>query len=105
MLTVRTGDDGELLEEPYLAHFLTSPAVNARHAERRVGQERVDEAMHERAAKVLSVAARNGHKHLVLGSWGTGVFGNRVEKVAMLFRYTLARACIFVRVVTLIVCV
>jgi hypothetical protein len=43
-------------------------------------------AMHERIARVLYLFQLQGAKHLVLGSFGTGVFQNSVGLVAGIFR-------------------
>lgn len=81
-------DDDELLEDPYLCAFLTSPAPNAgvvleREPSRR---EEVDRVMAERVTRVLAIAAAEGHRHLVLGAWGCGVFANDPKVVARAFR-------------------
>jgi uncharacterized protein (TIGR02452 family) len=84
-------DDGQLLDEPYLCSFLTSPAVNVgalRHRDRR-GDE-VRRVMQERIERVLGVAALHGHEVLVLGAWGCGVFKNDPEQIAELFHIALA---------------
>jgi len=81
----------ELLENPYLCSFITSPAVNAGHALDRVGAERVRSTMIERIDRVLAVAVANGHRVIVLGAWGCGVFRNSVEDVAKYFRNYLAK--------------
>jgi uncharacterized protein (TIGR02452 family) len=39
---------------------------------------------------VLRVAAAHGHRELVLGAWGCGVFGNDPAEVAQVFAETLA---------------
>lgn len=85
---------GALLEEPYAVSFLTSPAPNAgvvlaRDPGRR---EEVDAVMRERVARVLAVAAEEGHRHLVLGAWGCGVFRNDPAVVAEAFRAELEGA-------------
>jgi hypothetical protein len=46
-------------------------------------------AMHERIARILYSFHLQGAKHLVLGSFGTGVFQNSVELVAGIFRELL----------------
>jgi uncharacterized protein (TIGR02452 family) len=78
---------GELLEEPYQVTFLTAPAPNAgvvleRDPERKSEVERV---MRERVARVLAVCAAFGHRRLVLGAWGCGVFDNDPRIVADAF--------------------
>ncbi len=84
-------DEGQLLDEPYLCSFLTSPAVNVgalRHRDRR-GDE-IRRVMQERVERVLGVAALHGHEVLVLGAWGCGVFQNDPEQIAELFQIALA---------------
>jgi uncharacterized protein (TIGR02452 family) len=83
----RDDDSGALLEEPYLCAFLTSPAPNAgvvleREPARR---DEVHAAMKVRVARALAICAAEGHRHLVLGAWGCGVFGNDRAFVARAF--------------------
>ncbi|MBL8793381.1 MAG: TIGR02452 family protein [Planctomycetia bacterium] len=85
-------DDGQLLSEPYLCAFITSPAPNAKVVLERDRRRRADirSALERRIRKVLAIAAHHGHEALVLGAWGCGVFGNDGEEVAELFRRALA---------------
>jgi uncharacterized protein (TIGR02452 family) len=87
----RDDDTGWLLEEPYRCAFLTSAAPNAgvvlqRDYSRRDDVERV---MRARVDRALAVMAHHGHKHLVLGAWGCGVFANEPEIVADQFARAL----------------
>jgi len=81
-------DDSGCIEEPYLASFITSPAIKAtgvkKSAPDRVGE--IGPAMAKRIRKVLSVAAAHGQTCLVLGAWGCGAFGNDGRLIARLFR-------------------
>ncbi len=83
----RDDDTGQLLEEPYLASFVTSPAPNAGVVLAREPGRRaeVEQAMRERVRRVLDVARLEGHRALVLGAWGCGVFGNDPRFVADAF--------------------
>lgn len=45
-----------------------------------------------RVDRVLAAAAAHGHRKLVLGAWGCGVFGNDPAVVAAAFAAGLARA-------------
>ncbi|MFH7599297.1 TIGR02452 family protein [Streptomyces racemochromogenes] len=84
-------DRGELLETPFRAGFLTSPAPNAGTI-RRQEPERAPEipaALARRAGRVLEVAVLHGYRGLVLGAWGCGVFRNDPAVVAQAFRRTL----------------
>jgi uncharacterized protein (TIGR02452 family) len=81
-------DDGELLDEPYLCAFVTSPAVNVgaiRDTERKL----VRDEMRERVEKVLAIMAEHGHDAAVLGAWGCGVFKNDPGEIAELFAKAL----------------
>lgn len=80
-------EKGYVLSDMVLASILTSPAVNAgvvrRQEPDRVGE--ILEVMRIRIEKVLAVAAHHGHRTLVLGAWGCGVFRNDPEEIAQLF--------------------
>ncbi|MFC8422894.1 TIGR02452 family protein [Streptomyces sp. NPDC057236] len=81
-------DRGRLLDEPFTAGFLTSPAPNA-GVILRTAPERADEVPHAlvvRAGRVLETAAAHGYRRLVLGAWGCGVFRNDPARVAAAFR-------------------
>lgn len=87
----RDDDTGWLLEEPYACAFLTAAAPNAgvvlqRDYSRR---EEVDRVMRARVDRALAVMAHHGHRHLVLGAWGCGVFGNDPAVVADQFARAL----------------
>ena len=49
----------------------------------------IPSALLRRAVRVLHVAAAHGHRRLVLGAWGCGVFGNDPAVVAETFRLAL----------------
>jgi uncharacterized protein (TIGR02452 family) len=80
-------DAGVLLEEPYRVAILTAAAPNAgvllEREPSRMAQVRA--ALRSRSAKVLAAAHHHGHRELVLGAWGCGVFGNDPEGMAALF--------------------
>ncbi|KIZ16735.1 TIGR02452 family protein [Streptomyces natalensis] len=80
-------DRGALLEVPYEAGFLTAAAPNAGVIARQRPAETalVAEALTARAERVLEVAAAGGHRQLVLGAWGCGVFRNEPADVAGAF--------------------
>jgi uncharacterized protein (TIGR02452 family) len=84
-------DAGQLLDAPYLAAFITAPAVNAGVVLARDPSRRgsVTAAMRERIARVLAIATAHGHTALVLGAWGCGVFQNDPAEVAKLFAAAL----------------
>jgi uncharacterized protein (TIGR02452 family) len=85
-------DDAYMLQtKPFLASMITAPAPNRGAAIDR-GDYREDEliaALHRRARFVLEVAADRGHRALVLGAWGCGVFRNDPVEVARAFEEAL----------------
>jgi len=94
-------DDGTLLPAPYPVSFLTAAAPNRAALQRNKPQDlpRVPEALAGRTDRVLAVAAAHGHRRLVLGAWGCGVFGNDPAHVASVFAAALTRAPWFDEVV------
>lgn len=84
-------DRGRLLDAPYAAGFLTSPAPNAGVIRARTPHEahRIPAALAARAERVLEVATVGGYRRLVLGAWGCGVFRNDPAEVAGAFRALL----------------
>lgn len=81
-----------LLEEPFALSIITSPAPNAGIALERDASSgpAVEAALTRRAWQVLAVAAAKGHRTLVLGAWGCGVFRNDPAVVARVFADWLA---------------
>jgi uncharacterized protein (TIGR02452 family) len=80
-------DDGTLLEKPYLVDFITSPAPNAGQIWRQQPEDgnKINEVLHERGSKLLSLAVLHNCDALVLGAWGCGVFRNESSMVAQMF--------------------
>lgn len=80
-------DDGQLLEKPQLVSFITSPAPNAGAAATNRPEELplIPEVFRRRSEYVLSLAASEGYKNIVLGAWGCGVFRNDPAVVASTF--------------------
>ncbi|BCJ40575.1 TIGR02452 family protein [Actinoplanes ianthinogenes] len=94
-------DKGRLLPTAYPVSFLVSAAPN-RSAIARNQPESLPEistTLARRAARVLAVAAAHGHRELVLGAWGCGVFGNDPAEVARIFAEALTVSPWFDRVV------
>jgi uncharacterized protein (TIGR02452 family) len=77
-------DNGTLLPDPYPVSFLTCAAPNRAAIARNQPEHLPDvpAILTRRAARVLHVAAAHGHRRLVLGAWGCGVFGNEPAAVA-----------------------
>lgn len=85
-------DEAEaLLAEPWRVSVVSAPAVNL-NALKRNEPSRVAEAesvMRRRMEWLLALARRHGHRRLVLGAWGCGVFGHDPERVGGDFRELL----------------
>jgi uncharacterized protein (TIGR02452 family) len=83
-------DDGNWLC-PYHVNVVTSPAVNAGQVRKvtRTGrhdtEQRILRVMRERMGRILALFEREEIRHLVLGSFGTGVFQNDVESLAKIW--------------------
>lgn len=75
----------ETIEEPFQASIITAPAPNAGEARRKGEGAKVSSALRKRAGMVLAVAEANGHRRLLLGAWGCGVFRNDPAEVADIF--------------------
>ena len=86
-------DDGALLDEPYAVSFLTAAAPNlaAIATNQPNAAPSVPGLLAARAERVLAVAAAHGHRKLVLGAWGCGVFRNDPGVVAAAFAAGLAQ--------------
>ena len=76
----------------FLASVITAPAPNAGVAIQRdpgCGPD-IEITLRRRAGQVLAVAAHHGHRNLLLGAWGCGVFRNTPSDVADAFGEWLA---------------
>lgn len=76
-----------LLDTFFLASVITAPAPNAGQALARNPHAGpgIEACLRRRAAMVLAVARDKGHRHLLLGAWGCGVFRNDPCMVADAF--------------------
>jgi len=87
-------DNGDWLS-PVEVDMVTSCAVNAGVVRRYLREKQSEDesdleaAMKERMARVLYLFEKQGVRNLVLGSFGTGVFRNRVELVAGVWKQLL----------------
>lgn len=81
-------EEGECLENFCTVSIITAPAVNAGVLREREPQlvPEIEVVMKRRIEKVLRIAIEHGHKNLVLGAWGCGVFRNSPEDVSRYFK-------------------
>ena len=84
-------DAGALLNEPYTVSIITAPAVNAGAVLRSgAGEDQlIRPVMEARLANLLWVAHQHGHRTIILGAWGCGVFRNDPWIIAQLFEEAL----------------
>ncbi len=84
-------DDRSLIQKPYLATIMTSPAVNAGVFRERESENlnKIDKVNKERARKFLLIANFYKHQTLILGAWGCGVFQNEPSSIAKMFNELL----------------
>lgn len=80
-------DNRSRLEQPFVASVITAPAPNAGQHLRRFphAHDEIAEVLRRRAGYVLAVARDLGHRVVLLGAWGCGVFQNDPERVADAF--------------------
>ena len=75
-----------LLDHCFLASVITAPAPNAGvHLRREGSPEALSSCLRQRAGYVLALAQAKGHRNLLLGAWGCGVFRNQPAAVADAF--------------------
>jgi uncharacterized protein (TIGR02452 family) len=84
-------DKGAFLPAPHPVSFLTAAAPNRTAILRNQPEHAGDipAILLRRATRVLAVAAAHGHRRLVLGAWGCGVFGNDPAVVGRAFTTAL----------------
>ncbi len=89
---LRTEGTGPLLDEVFLASVITAPAPNAGQylAHGQGGWDEVQACLLRRCGQVLALAKAEGHRQLLLGAWGCGVFRNQPAMVADAFARWLA---------------
>ncbi|MEU1208861.1 TIGR02452 family protein [Nocardia sp. NPDC005825] len=83
-------ETGILLDNPYPVSFLTCPAprTNVIVQEQPSEAYRIPAVLATRAERILETAS--GYRHLVLGAWGCGAYGNDPALVAGVFHTLLA---------------
>lgn len=78
-----------LADAPFSVSVATVPAPNRYGAALFASRKTIAETMTRRIRILLAIAARHGHRNLILGAWGCGAFGNRPGDVAACFRQVL----------------
>eukprot|EP00004_Rigifila_ramosa_P023047 TRINITY_DN6410_c0_g1_i2.p1 TRINITY_DN6410_c0_g1~~TRINITY_DN6410_c0_g1_i2.p1 ORF type:complete len:341 (-),score=58.74 TRINITY_DN6410_c0_g1_i2:4-1026(-) len=91
LVPVFRSDNGQLLPVHYRLNFISAPAVNAGVCLPRnlATPAEVEATNRERIERILRCAIAHGHRVLVLGAFGCGVFKNNPDQIARLFAQTL----------------
>jgi uncharacterized protein (TIGR02452 family) len=81
-------ETGEYLNKLKMVSVITAPAVNANVVRQRepVRIKEIEKVMKRRIEKVLRISIEHNHRHLVLGAWGCGVFGNSPVDISRYFK-------------------
>ena len=78
-----------LLEKPFVVSVVSVPAPNRSAGAKFESDESIKEVLLRRIRRLIICAIRHGHRNLVLGAWGCGVFRNDPHQVAPCFRQVL----------------
>lgn len=81
---------GELMES-FLTSVITAPALDLNGRASVLDYTQVQETMMDRIQKVLAVAYASGIKHMILGAWGCGAFGQDAKDIAGYFKAVLLK--------------
>ena len=81
-------EQGELMDQPVFPSIITAPAVNAGavHRNEPGNVYKIEPVMRQRIDMLLALCRKHGHKTLILGAWGCGVFRNEPADIARLFK-------------------
>lgn len=77
--------NGELLDNSVVVAVITCAAPMITHGLEGLTYSQYEELFYNRIVGMLACAARMGYKHLVLGAFGCGAFGNDAKLVSDLF--------------------
>ncbi|MCD8204529.1 MAG: TIGR02452 family protein [Coprobacillus sp.] len=80
----------ELLDEPYNIAILSCAAPMVRLGYSGLSEPEYEDMLLGRIKGILKVASIYGYKHLVLGAFGCGVYGNDAKVVSKLFKIALS---------------
>ncbi len=75
----------ETLEKPFTISVISCSAPMVRFGLEGMSQEQYENMLRRRIDGLLHVAADTGYRHLVLGAFGCGIFGNDAATVSRLF--------------------
>ncbi len=82
-------ENGELLDDTVIVSVLTCAAPNLAHGMEGMSEKAYQDMVYNRIIGMLKCAAFFGYRHLVLGAWGCGAFGNDAHLISDLFYQAL----------------
>ena len=90
IIVIREGSSAVLSSEPLSVAVIAAALRCCAHSSDKLDSKEAA-FVEDKISSVLSVAVENGHRHLVLGAWGCGAFGNPPHDVAQAFGRALRR--------------
>lgn len=78
-------ETGKLLDETVVVAVLTCAAPMIKYGKEGLSESAYQDMVYNRIVGMLKCAAYFGYKHLVLGAWGCGAFGNDARVISDLF--------------------
>ena len=83
---------GELLDETAVVAVLTCAAPVATAGREGMSEGEYEEMFYQRIVKLLTCTAYYRYRHIVLGAWGCGAFGNDARVISNFFSRRSRRA-------------
>ena len=84
-------ENGGLLDQTVVVSVLTCAAPMIKNGKEGMSDAEYEDMVDYRIMGMLKCAARFGYKHLVLGAWGCGAFGNDAHLISDLFYKALKK--------------
>ncbi len=78
-------ENGELLDDTVIVSVLTCAAPMLSHGKEGMSESEYEDMVYNRIMGMLKCVAYLGYRHLVLGAWGCGAFGNDAHVISDLF--------------------
>lgn len=77
--------NGDLLDDTVVVSVLTCAAPMIAHGKEGMSESEYEDMVYNRIMGMLKCVAYLGYRHLVLGAWGCGAFGNDAHVISNLF--------------------
>ncbi len=97
-------ENGVLLKEPHYIAVLSCAAPMIRFGLEGKTQQQYEELVYNRLKGILQTSAFLGYKHLILGAFGCGAYGNDAKLVSDLFKKALDEIRCFTKIDFAVLC-